>query len=75
MGKTITIDERRYDSVAEKARAAGKSPEQYLEALIDADQRTFDQVLQPIRRGFESMTDEEIDALFDRASKAARAHE
>ena len=75
MGKTITIDERRFQSVAEKARAVGKSPEQYLEALIDADTRTFAQVLQPIRQGFESMTDEELDALFDRASKAARARE
>ena len=67
----VTLDEKHFRAVEEKARALGKTPEQYLAALIDAD-RSFDEILQPAREGFDKMTDTEIDELFDRARGAAR---
>jgi hypothetical protein len=47
-------------------------PQQYLHALIDAHGRTFNEILAPVRKGFERMSVDEIDSLFDRATKAAR---
>ena len=68
----ITLDEKHFRVAEEKARALGKTAEQYLAALIDADSRSFDEILQPIRQGFAGMNDTELDDLFDRARKAAR---
>lgn len=72
MARTLTLDERHYQTVADKARALGKTPEQYVQALIDADARTFDEILKPVREGFDSTNDRELDALFIRARSAAR---
>jgi hypothetical protein len=72
MNTTVTLDETHFKLIAEKARALGKTPEQYLHALIDADGRTFDEILEPARRGFDSMSDDALDDLFDRAKTAAR---
>ena len=66
------LDEPHFKILAEKARALDMSPQQYLQALIDAHGRSFDEILAPVRKGFEKMSDQEIDALFDRATKAAR---
>jgi hypothetical protein len=70
--RTVALDEEHFRVAEEKARALRKTPEQYLQALIDADSRTFDDLLQPIRSGFDRMGDNEIDSLFERAQKAAR---
>ena len=67
------LDEPHFKALAEKARAVEMSPQQYLQALIDAHGRTFDQILAKVRKGFEGMSDDEIDSLFDRATKAATA--
>jgi hypothetical protein len=75
MDTTVTLDELHFKVVSDKARALGKTPEQYLQALIDADSRSFDEILQPVRQGFDTMSDDEIDELFDRARKAARQPE
>jgi hypothetical protein len=75
MSTTITLDETRFRVVTEKARALGTTPEQYLQGLIDADSRSFDDMLAPVRQGFASTTDEEADELFDRARKASRKSE
>jgi len=72
MDTSITLDETHFKLAAEKARAIGKTPQQYLHSLIEADSRSFDEILDPARRGFEAMSDDEVDALFDRARKAAR---
>ena len=72
MDMTVTLDEPHFRLAAEKARAMGKKPQEYLQALIDADARSFDDILRPIRQGFDSMGDEELDALFERAKQAAR---
>ncbi|HEY8747727.1 MAG TPA: hypothetical protein VIM11_07125 [Tepidisphaeraceae bacterium] len=67
MGKAVTLDEQHYQVAADKARSRGQTPEQYLQELIDADARTFDEILHPVRQGFESMSDEEVDGLWNRA--------
>ncbi|HTW93728.1 MAG TPA: hypothetical protein VMD30_02970 [Tepidisphaeraceae bacterium] len=72
MGTTITLDKSHFSRLAKRAQVVGKTPSQYVQKLIDADSRSFDQILRPIRKGFESMTDAELDDLLDRAGKAAR---
>jgi hypothetical protein len=73
MDTTITLDEPHFQRVLDKARTLGTTPDRYLAALIDADARSFDQILEPVRKGFESMNDDELDGLMDRAMKAARS--
>jgi hypothetical protein len=72
MNTTVTLDETHFKAVAEKARALGETPEQYLQRLIEADSRSFDEILLPVRKGFDPMSDGEIDGLMDRARKSAR---
>ena len=72
MGKAVTIDQRHYEVAVEQARSRGQTPEQYLQSLIDADARTFDEILSPVRQGFASMKDEELNGLLDRAKASAR---
>jgi hypothetical protein len=72
MQTTLTLDEPHYLTLARKAAERGQSPQQYLQALIDADAASFDEILKPIREGFDTMDDAEIDDLFARANAAAR---
>ena len=67
MSTAVILDESHYKTVAERSRAAGKTPEQYLQALIDADDRSIDDILAPVRAGFESMSDGDLDDLMARA--------
>ena len=73
MDTTITLDERHFHAAAERARELGTTPEVYVQALIDQAGRSFDEILAPVRKGFEAMSDDEIEGLFDRATKSARA--
>jgi hypothetical protein len=75
MDTTLTLDEFHYKTVVEKARAIGKTPAEYLQILIDADNLTFDEMLAPARKGFEGMSDDDVNELVDRAQKAARRQE
>jgi hypothetical protein len=75
MKTTVTLDEVHFKAAADKARALGKTPEQYVQLLIEADTRTFDEILDPVRAGFDSMSDDEVDALLERARRAARRPE
>jgi hypothetical protein len=70
--RTVALDESHFRVAEENARALGKTPEQYLQALIDADSRSFDEILGPVRNGFDQMSDDQLDSLFQRAQKAAR---
>jgi len=70
--RAVVLDEQHFRVAEEKARALGKTPEQYLQSLIEADSRSFDELLQPIRQGFDSMTDAEVDSLLQQAQRAAR---
>ena len=75
MDTTVVLDEPHFKVVSEKARILGMTPEKYLQALIDADARSFDEILQPVRQGFGAMSDEQVDDLFERAQRAARQRE
>ena len=72
LNHAVALDEKHFRAAEQNARALGKTPEQYLQALIDADSRSFDEILHPIRSGFDQMSDEQLDGLFERAQKAAR---
>jgi|GEM_PF-2375729 len=70
--RTLTLDEKHFRVAEEKARSLGKTLDDYLQSLIDADSLTFDEILQPVRQGFDAMSDAENDDMFDRAVKAVR---
>ena len=72
MDTTITLDEPHFRLALDKAKSLGTTPDCYLAALIEADARSFDQILEPVRKGFEPMNDDELDGLMDRALKGAR---
>lgn len=65
----VILDGLHFRLANDKAKAMGKTPEQYLQTLIDADASCFDDILKDVRQGFESMSDQDLDALFDRARK------
>ena len=72
MQRTVTLDESHFNTASEKARQRGQSPEQYVQALIDADAASFDEILKPIRDGFSGVSDTELDDLFTRAQAESR---
>ena len=47
---SVTLDEKHFRVVQEKARGIGKTPEEYLQALIDTD--GVDEMLAPVRQKF-----------------------
>ena len=73
MNTTVTLDEKHFRQALERARELGLTPEAYIQSLIAQASRTFDEILEPIRRGFDAMSDDEVDRLFERAQKSARA--
>lgn len=60
------------EAIRELSQSKGKSADEYLRTLIEAEllsQQTFAQILAPIREGFRKsgMTEEQLDALFEEA--------
>ena len=70
--KTIALDQKSFQTVSRQAKKLGTTPEQYVRSLIAHANRSFDEILAPVRKGFEHLSDEELDALFQRANTAAR---
>jgi hypothetical protein len=70
--RAVSLDDHHFRIAQEKARALGKTPQQYLQSLIDADSQSFDEILEPVRQGFEKMSDGEVDDLLGRAQKHSR---
>jgi hypothetical protein len=70
---TLTIDEEHFQAAAKCATNLGMTPELFIQSLIEKATGSFDEICAPVRRGFESMTDDELDAQFDRATKWARS--
>jgi len=72
MNTSITLDDRHYTAVAKKARELGTTPELYIHSLIDAATQTFDDILEPARRGFarDGVTEDELDDAVNSARKA-----
>lgn len=60
------------EAIKELSQSKGKSSEEYLRTLIEADilsQKTFAEILAPIREGFRKsgMTEDQLDDLFEEA--------
>lgn len=72
---TLKITGLRFETLQalrEKAREAGKTVEEYLRAVIEAEvsaDQSFNEILEPIRRSFDEsgMSENELDALFEEA--------
>ena len=73
------------EAIEELSRSKGKSAEDYLRMLIEAEvlsERSFSEILAPIRQSFREsgMTEEQLDALFEDArekvhQEAAKSHQ
>ena len=74
MDTAITLDEPHFHAAAKRARDLGTTPQVYVQTLIDRAGRSIDEILAPVRKGFAHMSDEDLDALFDRAIKYARSN-
>jgi hypothetical protein len=72
MGSTVTIEKRHFMAAVKRARELGKTPEGYIESLIDAATLTLDDVLAPARSSFRrgGATEEELDDAVAEARKA-----
>jgi hypothetical protein len=75
MGTTVTLDERHFKAATKRARELGKTPQTFIESLIDAETLTFDEILAPARKGFakSGVTEEELDEAVTKARKAIHA--
>lgn len=68
------------DAITELSRSKGKSAEEYLRTLIEAEilsQLTLAEILAPIRDGFRKsgMTEEQLDALLEEAREKVHQEE
>ena len=68
------------DAIAELSRSKGKSAEDYLRMLIEAEvlsEQSFGKILSPIRQSFREsgMTEEQLDALFEDARERVHREE
>jgi DNA-binding protein H-NS len=75
MGTTVTLDKRHFKAAAARARELGKTPETFIESLIDAATLTLDEVLAPVRKSFakSGVTEDELDEAVTEARKAIHA--
>lgn len=72
MDRTILLDEKHFHTAVSRAKALGTTPGAYVQSLIDGAGKSFDEILEPVRKGFVKYTDKELEEAFDRAQKAAR---
>ena len=68
------------DAIRDLSQSKGKSADEYLRTLIEAEvlsQQTFAEILAPIREGFRKsgMTEEQLDALFEEARRKVHQEE
>jgi hypothetical protein len=72
MDTTVTLDKRHFRAAVDKARELGKTPETFIESLIDAATTTFDAVLDPVRKGFakSGVTENKLNEAVSKARKA-----
>jgi len=68
------------EAIKALSRSKGKSTEEYLRTLIEAEilsEQTFAEILAPIREGFREsgMTEEQLDTLFEEARRKVHQEE
>lgn len=77
MTLTINLPKDVGTALKNKAKTSGKGVAEYVETMITAQVKrpSFDEILAPIREGFEKsgMTELELEAFFDSEIKAMRA--
>ena len=67
-------------AIDELSRSKGKSAEEYLRTLVEAEilsEQSFSEILAPIRQSFREsgMTEEQLDALFESAREKVHREE
>jgi len=65
-------------AVQKKAKHAGQTAPEYIRLLVERDllaDKSFDEILRPIRRGFAAagITEDQLDQIVKRSRSAARA--
>jgi phage gp29-like protein len=69
--RSVILDEEHFRVVEDKARALGTTTDAFVTKLIDAaealDELSFDELLAPVRKGFDHLNDEELDTIFAEA--------
>lgn len=83
--QTVTVEipglqRETLNAIDVKAREIGKSVEEYLRNLIEADvlaDKPFSEILEPIRQSFDQsgMSEEDLDILFENAREAVYQEE
>lgn len=66
---TITLDERHFEAVSQKARELGTTPAEFIHSLIDAATLGFDEILSPVRNAFgtSGASEEDLDEAINEA--------
>jgi len=72
MDTSIPLDEKHFKVAIEAAQQLGTTPQAYIESLIDQANLTYDEILAPARKGFEKVSDQQLDDLYDEALKSVR---
>jgi hypothetical protein len=71
--RSVILDDKHFQVVQDKARELGTTTDEFVSRLIDAEQAlaelSFDQLLAPVRKGFDHLTDAELDTLFAGAKR------
>jgi hypothetical protein len=66
--RSVILDEQHFRAAQDKARELGTTTDEFVSKLIDAEhalaELSFDQLLAPVRKGFDHLTDDELDTLF-----------
>ena len=75
MSTTLTLDKRHFQAAAQKARELGKTPQTYVQSLIDAATLTLDEILSPLCKGFAAsgVTEDQLDEAVAQARKVIHA--
>ena len=71
----LRLQPRQLKALTTKAKRLGKSRAEYVRSLVERDllaDRTFDEILGPVREGFRrsGVTEDQLDAIVSRARKA-----
>jgi hypothetical protein len=66
--RSVILDEQHFRAAEDKARALGTTTDEFVSKLIDAEQTlselSFDELLAPVRKSFDHLSDDQLDALF-----------
>jgi hypothetical protein len=69
--RSVILDEEHFQVAEDKARELGTTTDEFVSRLIDTEKAlaelSFDQLLAPVREGFDHLSDDELDRLFSDA--------